>query len=781
MERQEELRLDTGNRFNVFKVGERTFQIGNINFYDKQFFHSIIKLFDYGQKFIPYYFLDSFYTLKDMIIDIDREMLNFNSQIFFKDILIAKNKDLTETYNYSLSSFESLERSLVSRVNKNIPILTESLEFKIEIMSQISEISYNNFRNVSFSEFKSISKFQKEKPFKVVELDKNVGMAMISNSLYDDLVMEHLNDISTYKLIDTNPLEDTIKIVNNSLENLLINKNISHKLFKMLEVNNAKLGNLRLLPKIHKDKFGIRPIISYKDNPTNKLCILLDHIIRPFVVNSPSYIKDSQNLIQITKNKKFPLNAKLFTFDVVSLYTNILHDKCLETLTKFFEKNLDKLDPELGITINGFRELLKLVLDNNYFVYDNKYFQQVKGIAMGSVAGPSIANLYVHCLESEWIESNDPLFYKRYIDDIFYIDLNDTRIESLKKAFGNLELNMSTGDSVEFLDLTISMDKSNGSLHFKPFFKKTNTFSYVLTKSNHPIHVFKNVPKSLFIRLRRICSCTSDFCFFSLKLISHLVSRGYNSKNLLKIFNMVLYLDRDQLLEYKDKNIKQKNLNIIFFKNYFNSNILNLKTCMKNAFSFFKNKNDKLKRFKDLEIQIINKMNFNIGALFIHDFKIKKVYKNFFKRCNDFKCNTCLFFSSDHFIEIKDEYLFPIFDNSNCNTLNCVYIITCKLCNFVFYIGQTNCIHNRIYNHIRDIINFKKFSNNMDKCIAKHFNLLNHNYKQHMVCFIIVKDIEPLEKRLMYEGFFINLFKRLNIKLLNEKIPRLYSYNEKSI
>jgi hypothetical protein len=75
-------------------------------------------------------------------------------------------------------------------------------------------------------------------------------------------------------------------------------------------------------------------------------------------MKTETYIKDSQNLIQITKNKKFPLNAKLFTFDVVSLYTNILHDKCLETLTKFFEKNLDKLDPELGITINGFRELL---------------------------------------------------------------------------------------------------------------------------------------------------------------------------------------------------------------------------------------------------------------------------------------------------------------------------------------------------------------------------------------------------------------------------------------
>ena len=299
--------LDTGNLFKIYKVGQRTFQIGEINFNDTNFIFSIISLLDHGQKFIPNYYFDSFYIFKNLFINIDYEILNFNNQIFFKDILIANNKDLTEIYNYS----SSLEKSLVSRVNKNVPFLTESLDFQIEILNQISNISYNNFSNVSLEEFNSISKFQKDKPFKIVELDKNVGLAMISNSLYNNLAMEHLSDTSTYKRIELDPLENTMRLVNNSLENLLINKDISHKLFKLLEINKAKLGNLRLLPKIHKDKFGLRPIISYKDNPTNKLCILLDKILRPFVINSPSYIKDSQNLIQIIKDKKFPINAKL--------------------------------------------------------------------------------------------------------------------------------------------------------------------------------------------------------------------------------------------------------------------------------------------------------------------------------------------------------------------------------------------------------------------------------------------------------------------------------------
>ncbi len=67
----------------------------------------------------------------------------------------------------------------------------------------------------------------------------------------------------------------------------------------------------------------------------------------------------------------------------------------------------------------------------------------------------------------------------------------------------------------------------------------------------------------------------------------------------------------------------------------------------------------------------------------------------------------------------------------------------------------------------------------MDKCVAKHFHLNNHDYLKDLVCFIVVKDIEPLEKRLCYETFLINLFIRLDVKLLNEKIPKLFAYNEK--
>lgn len=362
--------IDTGNRFEVFKVGKRTFQIGDID-YDNKFILSIIKLLDYGQKYIPNYYFDSFNIFKNIFNDLDNEIMSFNSQIFFKDILIAKGKDLTETSLKSSSFFDFLKKPRLYERGKNIPILTETLEFQIELLNQLSKLSLKKHSNISLNEFKSISKFQKEKPFKVVELDKNVGCALISNELYKNLAIEHLNDIGTYSRLDSDPLERTIRNVNNSLANLLDENHISNELYKLLKIEKAKLGNFRLLPKIHKEKFSVRPIISYKNNPTNNLCKLLDKIIRPFVEKSYSYIKDSQNFIQKNLGKKYPKNGKIFTFDVVSLYTNINHQDCLDILSDFFK---DKLNSEIGIDIIGYREILNLVLKNNFFTYENFFF-----------------------------------------------------------------------------------------------------------------------------------------------------------------------------------------------------------------------------------------------------------------------------------------------------------------------------------------------------------------------------------------------------------------------
>ena len=62
------------------------------------------------------------------------------------------------------------------------------------------------------------------------------------------------------------------------------------------------------------------------------------------------------------------------------------------------------------------------------------------------------------------------------------------------------------------------------SLYTKP----THVNKYLLPHSNHPPHIFRNIPISLFIRLGRICSDYYDFTSASGRLFIQLLERGYN-------------------------------------------------------------------------------------------------------------------------------------------------------------------------------------------------------------------------------------------------------------
>jgi hypothetical protein len=67
----------------------------------------------------------------------------------------------------------------------------------------------------------------------------------------------------------------------------------------------------------------------------------------------------------------------------------------------------------------AFNTIIRLIFENNIFKYENKYYIQINGIAMGCICGPSIANIFVHILERKWLVIHQPIIYDRFIDDIF--------------------------------------------------------------------------------------------------------------------------------------------------------------------------------------------------------------------------------------------------------------------------------------------------------------------------------------------------------------------------
>lgn len=106
------------------------------------------------------------------------------------------------------------------------------------------------------------------------------------------------------------------------------------------------------------------------------------------------------------------------TMDVTSLYSNIDHEIGICCVKKFLDK--DQGLPELQIQF--IRDAVRFILEDNYFTYNNKIYQQCKGTAMA----PSYANLFMGAFEEELIWGNTEfkpqiIIYRRFIDDLSFL------------------------------------------------------------------------------------------------------------------------------------------------------------------------------------------------------------------------------------------------------------------------------------------------------------------------------------------------------------------------
>ena len=109
-------------------------------------------------------------------------------------------------------------------------------------------------------------------------------------------------------------------------------------------------------------------------------------------------------------------------------------------------------------------------------------------------------------------------------------------LDSLKTSFGSLNLTFETNKTVNYLDLKISLDNLTSHLDFSMYFKATNTFSYLKIDSNHPSYIFKNLTKSLLIRVRRICTKLNNYILYASLISKQLILRGYVKNDVDKIF-----------------------------------------------------------------------------------------------------------------------------------------------------------------------------------------------------------------------------------------------------
>ena len=174
-----------------------------------------------------------------------------------------------------------------------------------------------------------------------------------------------------------------------------------------------------MLPKIHKKGTPGRPICSTVCHPTCQISKWVDKDTQKYAQQADSYIKDTTDFIlKLKELPELPKDSLLVTLDVTSLYTNIPNE---EGLRATFRKLLR--DPNMRQIRPYIIKLIILVLTNTNFTFNGEHYLQVGGTSMGTGFTPSYASIFMAWFEEEAIKNYPlkPLFWKRFIDDVFCI------------------------------------------------------------------------------------------------------------------------------------------------------------------------------------------------------------------------------------------------------------------------------------------------------------------------------------------------------------------------
>lgn len=110
-----------------------------------------------------------------------------------------------------------------------------------------------------------------------------------------------------------------------------------------------------------------------------------------------------RRLENYAKEGRMKSTTRFITADVTDLYTMIPRQGALEALAQFCIR-YSKHGRIGTFMIDHIMKMARLILDTNTFVYNGKYYRQIRGGAMGSAFTQVLANIYMYQWEQELIQ-----------------------------------------------------------------------------------------------------------------------------------------------------------------------------------------------------------------------------------------------------------------------------------------------------------------------------------------------------------------------------------------
>ncbi len=456
-----------------------------------------------------------------------------------------------------------------------------------------------------------INNLRNNKSIVIKLADKGLGMTLLPRQWYEHHINETLYDVNkTYTQLNDASLHKSINNIMSQKDTIvkLLNDHVNHyyshqhntTIHSYIKYINAwyerastqdeyKLqpAHLYLLPKVHKlteqqyqqctsididyqtriksliTHLKSRPIASNVNSYTTPLSQVCALLLNNYIKQHDNILLDTISLVQSLEQNCYPQTDNdllLISFDVESLYTNLPIHKSIMRVIDHLTSLTGKNDPRQIDLIKIIKQILITVLNNNIVTYNNKYYRQVKGIAMGTNLAPPFANLVLHTLESPILSntnSNKPILYRRYIDDGLILTYNSNVQQELTRLYDQLQLTLTwnvSNQHIEFLDLVIHKHKRyalESKLDIRSHEKLNNRHLFLTSNSFHRQHVLYTIIGTELKRNVRNNTDENEFNKYFVNLYQWMRARKFKHNELAQAFNKYInvYNERTTLLQ----------------------------------------------------------------------------------------------------------------------------------------------------------------------------------------------------------------------------------------
>ena len=223
---------------------------------------------------------------------------------------------------------------------------------------------------------------------------------------------------------------------------------------------------------------SFRPILSI-NTPTYKLAKFLAPMLEPLTTNEYT-IKDSFTFAE--ELQSFDSKLVMASFDIESLFTNIPLQETIDLCVENLFQDRTHVD---NLSKDSFRELLTRTMSESLILFDQQFYKQHDGVAMGSPLGPTLANVFLCYHEKIWLQNCPSEFklviYRKYVDDTFLLFRSKHHIEKFRYYLNRQHKNIKFTSEAEsenfisFLDIKITRNNNKfmTSVYCKPRFLPT--------------------------------------------------------------------------------------------------------------------------------------------------------------------------------------------------------------------------------------------------------------------------------------------------------------------